>query len=153
MAQGYVLVLRPSEPGNKDSKKLYYAQSKSTGIVGLKYLAKFISARSTVSSADVKAVLDSLNWIIDAELQEGRIVQLGELGNLRISVSSEGVEDKTKFSTSMIRPPRLVFTPGSELRITKKTLEYTHVGKKDDTVSDGGNTGGGENPDENPDIL
>ena len=30
MAQGYKLVLRPSEPGVKDSKKLYYAVSKST---------------------------------------------------------------------------------------------------------------------------
>lgn len=148
MAQGYVLVLRPSEPGKKDSKKLYYAQSKSTGIVGLKYLAKLIAARSTVSSADVKAVLDSLNWIIDMEVQEGRIVQLGELGNFRITVGSEGVEDKKKFTASMIRPPRLVFTPGSELRITKKTLTYANVGKNEETVS-----GGGENPDENPDIL
>ena len=30
MAQGYKLVLRPSEPGKKDSPKLYYAVSKST---------------------------------------------------------------------------------------------------------------------------
>lgn len=54
MAQGYKLVLRPSEPGNKDSVKKYYAISKSTGLTDMKRLCTLISARSTVSSADVK---------------------------------------------------------------------------------------------------
>ncbi len=94
MAQGYKLVLRPSEPGVKGSKKLYYAVSKSTGFTDIRRLCKLVAARSTVSSADVKAVLDNLNYILDLELQDGRIVQLGEFGNFRITVGSEGVEDK-----------------------------------------------------------
>ena len=146
MAQGYVLVLRPSEPGKKDSEKKYYAQSKSTGVVDLPYMAKMIAARSTVSSADVKAVLDSLNWIMDAELQEGKIVKLGELGNFRITVGSEGVTDKKLFTPSMIRPARLVFTPGTDLRHTKKVLEFAHLKQQDVPV-----TGGAD--EENPDVL
>lgn len=146
MAQGYVLVLRPSEPGNKESEKKYYAMSKSTGVADLKYMVKFIAARSAMSSADVKAVLDSLNWIMDLELQEGKIVQLGELGNFRISVSSEGVTDKSKFTASMIRPPRLLFTPGLELRNTKKILGFTHVGAKEVEPDAGG--GSGEKPED-----
>ena len=74
MAQGYKLVLRPSEPGVKGSKKLYYAVSKSTGFTDIRRLCKLVAARSTVSSADVKAVLDNLNYILDLELQDGRIV-------------------------------------------------------------------------------
>ncbi|WP_293670911.1 HU family DNA-binding protein [uncultured Parabacteroides sp.] len=127
MAQGYVLVLRPSEPGNKDSEKKYYAMSKSTGTVDLKYLGKLISARSSISSADVKSVLDNLNFFMDLELQEGKIIQLGELGNFRISVGSEGVSDKKLFHPSMIRPPRLIFTPGSELKGTKRLLTFSPV--------------------------
>lgn len=128
MAQGYVLVLRPSEPGNKDSEKKYYAMSKSNGVVDLKYLGKLIAARSAISSADVKAVLDNLNFFMDLELQEGKIVQWGEFGNFRITVGSEGVTDKKKFTSSMIRPPRLVFTPGAELRGTKRLLTFANIG-------------------------
>ena len=99
MAQGYKLVLRPSEPGVKDSKKLYYAVSKSTGFTDIRRLCKLIAARSTVSSADVKAVLDNLNYVLDLELQDGRIVQLGEFGNFRITVGSEGVEVLCKYDS------------------------------------------------------
>ena len=124
MAQGFKLVLRPSKPGEKDSEKKFYAVSKTNGTSSMKTLCKLISARSTVSSADVKAVLDNLNFVLDMELQEGRIVRLGDFGSFRISVSSDGVTDKKDFNTSMLRPPRIIFTPGGELKDTKKTLEY-----------------------------
>ena len=70
MAQGFKLVLRPSKPGEKDSEKKFYAVSKTNGTSSMKTLCKLISARSTVSSADVKAVLDNLNFVLDMELQE-----------------------------------------------------------------------------------
>ena len=101
--------------------------AKSNGTSSLKHLCKLIAARSTVSSADVKAVLDNLNFVMDLELQEGRIVQLGEFGNFRLSVSSDGVTDQKDFDNSLLRKPKIVFTPGSELRETKKTTEFTKV--------------------------
>jgi len=127
MAQGFKLVLRPSKPGEKDSEKKFYAVSKTNGISSMKTLCKLISARSTVSSADVKAVLDNLNFVLDMELQEGRIVKFGDFGSFRISVSSDGVTDKKDFNSSMLRPPRIIFTPGGELKDTKKTLEYSRI--------------------------
>ena len=45
-------------------------------------------------STDVKAVLDSLNFVLDMELQEGHVVKLGDFGSFQISVSSDGVIDK-----------------------------------------------------------
>lgn len=138
MAQGYVLVLRPSEPGKKDSEKKYFAQSKSTGTVGLNYLSKLIAARSSVSSADVKSVIDNLNFFMDLELQQGRIVQLGEFGSFRISVGSEGVKEKKDFEVSMLRPPRLIFTPGRELRGTKKQLEFVSLAPKEKEAANAG---------------
>ncbi len=130
MAQGYVLVLRPSKPGDQGSEKKYFAQSKSTGVVNMDYLSKLIAARSSLSSADVKAVIDNLNFFMDMELQQGRIVQLGEFGNFRITVGSEGVAKKSDFHVSMLRPPHLVFTPGKSLRHTKKMLEFTSLESK-----------------------
>lgn len=140
MSQGFKLVLRPSQPGVKDSEKKYYAVSKNTGVSDLKHLCKMIAARSTVSSADVKAVLDNLNFVLDMELQAGRIVQLGEFGNFRISVSSEGVDNEKDFDNSMLRAPKIIFTPGSELRETKKTLDFTKI-VPETVKSDSGNAG------------
>ncbi|WP_459189318.1 HU family DNA-binding protein [Parabacteroides sp. APC149_11_2_Y6] len=141
MAQGYVLVLRPSDPSNKDSEKKYYAVSKSTGEVDLNYLGKLIAARSAVSSADVKSVLDNLNFFTDLELQEGKIIRWGELGSFRITVGSEGVKDKTKFNASMVWPSRLVFTPGADLKGTKRLLKFSHVGETGEKSNDGESDG------------
>ena len=132
MAQGFKLVLRPSKPGEKDSEKKFYAVSKTNGTSSMKTLCKLISARSTVSSADVKAVLDNLNFVLDMELQEGRIVRLGDFGSFRISVSSDGVTDKKDFNSSII------FTPGGELKDTKKTLEYSRISQDGTTAEAGG---------------
>ena len=135
MAQGFKLVLRPSKPGEKDSEKKFYAVSKTNGTSSMKTLCKLISARSTVSSADVKAVLDNLNFVLDMELQEGRIVKFGDFGSFRISVSSDGVKD---FNSSMLRPPRIIFTPGGVLKDTKKTLEFSRISQDGATAEAGG---------------
>ena len=129
-------MLRPSKPGEKDSEKKFYAVSKTNGTSSMKTLCKLISARSTVSSADVKAVLDNLNFVL--ELQEGRIVKFGDFGSFRISVSSDGVTDKKDFNSSMLRPPRIIFTPGGELKDTKKTLEYSRISQDGATAEAGG---------------
>ena len=131
MAQGFKLVLRPSKPGEKDSEKKFYAVSKTNGTSSMKTLCKLISARSTVSS-------DNLNFVLDMELQEGRIVKFGDFGSFRISVSSDGVTDKKDFNSSMLRPPRIIFTPGGELKDTKKTLEYSRISQDGATAEAGG---------------
>ncbi|WP_259463400.1 HU family DNA-binding protein [Parabacteroides distasonis] len=66
----------------------------SNGSFSMKTLCKLISTCSRVSLTDVKAVLDSLNFVLDMELQEGHVVKLGDFGSFQISVSSDGVIDK-----------------------------------------------------------
>ena len=81
MATTYKLVQRRNM--HKDApagSKLFYAQAKSMGTSGMERLCSMISERSTVSSADVKAVLDSLIYVMKLELSDAKIVQLGEFG-------------------------------------------------------------------------
>ncbi|MDH6304501.1 putative histone-like DNA-binding protein [Parabacteroides sp. PF5-5] len=101
-----------------------YASAKANGYCDLKKLCKLISARSAMSSADVKAILDSLNWVMDVELQSGNIVQLGEFGNFRLSLSSEGTDKEEAFTASNIRKAKIVFFPGASLRQTRDTMDY-----------------------------
>ena len=147
MAQGYKLVTRKVTDlkGGAAQEKIY-AIPDYNGHTDMDTLCVMIGARSTVSSADVKAVLDNLNFVLDMELQEGRIVRLGDFGSFRISVSSDGVTDKKDFNTSMLRPPRIIFTPGGELKDTKKTLEYARVSQDGATTEAGGSDS--DSPDE-----
>ncbi|MDD4515983.1 HU family DNA-binding protein [Massilibacteroides sp.] len=146
MGQNFKLVHLYSKPGDKNSEKKWYAASKSNGIADLDELCMLIAARSTVSSADVKAVLDNLNFVIDFQLKAGRIVQLGELGNFRMSVGSEGVTEKKDFSTSMLKTPKIVFTPGASLRETRITTKFNQIsdGQTPETGNNNGNGGDDE---------
>ena len=51
--------------------KLYYAQAVSAGEMTLDELCEDIAESSTVTSADVKAVLDRLGWILSKNLKAG----------------------------------------------------------------------------------
>ncbi|MCS2856146.1 hypothetical protein NXV76_09260 [Parabacteroides distasonis] len=71
-----------------------------TGYTELEDICKAISERSALSSADVKGVLDSLNYVLDLELRGGRIVRMGELGNFRMSFSSKAADPAAKFNAT-----------------------------------------------------
>jgi DNA-binding protein, histone-like, putative len=127
MGQKFRLVKRHSVIGNKESLKKYYAMAISNGFTDFEHLCRMITERSMASSADVKGILDNLNFVIDLELQAGRIVQLGELGNFRMTIGSEGVEEESDFNKSMLRKPRVVFTPGKALQNTRIVTKFTKV--------------------------
>ena len=56
----------------------------------LDQLTEAIEKRSTVGGADIRAVLYAMVDIAPEVLAQSNIVRLGELGNLRMSVSSKG---------------------------------------------------------------
>lgn len=124
MPVNYVLVERhnPLKPG--DPKKIY-ALAKSAGEVNLKQLSKDISARCTVNSSDTLAVLDALIQQLTKELEEGRIVRLGDFGSFQLSISSEGIASKEVFNSSLIKKSRIIFRPGKDLKDMLAVVSYT----------------------------
>jgi predicted histone-like DNA-binding protein len=124
MALKFRKVARKVIGGDEMGETRYYAMAKCTGIAGVDKICKLISARSAISSADVKAVFDSLAWVMDLELSSGNVVQLGELGNFRLSISSEGMENKKELNASKIRKARIIFSPGAVLRNTKQNVSF-----------------------------
>lgn len=134
MALTFKKVKRKILNGPEEGQEKYYAVAKASGIASLDHMCMLIGARSTVSSADVKGVLDSLNWAMDLELRAGRLVQLGELGNFRLTISSEGTATEKDLTADKIKKARIIFSPGSALRETRKTVTFTpvQVEKQDD---------------------
>ena len=126
MALKFRKVQRKVMNGEDAGKIKTYATAKSNGYCNMSKLCKLLSARCAMSSADVKAILDSLNWVMDVELQSGNIVQLGEFGNFRLSISSSGEESADEFTAANIKKAKIVFSPGKSLRFTKDTLEYEY---------------------------
>ena len=130
MAHPYRLILKKNlSPKAGEPEKLAYAIPAYNGTTDIEAICRIISSRSSLSGGDVKSVLDNLNHVLDLELRIGRIIHLGELGNLRVSLSSEGVTHKDQFSPSLMRKPKLIFKPGPFLQNTLLDLDYVREDK------------------------
>ncbi|GHT58159.1 hypothetical protein AGMMS50239_02130 [Bacteroidia bacterium] len=101
----------------------WYASPVNDGKITKTDLAKEIVSISALSRGDVSSVIENLLDILPKYLLMGKSVSLGELGTLRVSFGSEGVENEKDFNAGKISGVRIVFTPGVEL---KKQLGDIH---------------------------
>lgn len=51
-------------------------------------------------------------------------VKLGELGTLRVSFSSEGVEEESEFNVGLINGLKIIFTPSIELKSQLHNMKF-----------------------------
>lgn len=108
----------------KGKQTLFIAQPVSNGETTIEHLQKLISKISAVSEGDVRSVLMTLTQLVATELAAGRRVSLGELGRLRISLSSRAVERGEDFTVQDIRRAKVTFRPGVLIRSELQTLSY-----------------------------
>lgn len=142
MAQKFKLIERRNLGKDvAENPKKFYAQAVNNGYVLFTELCSDIAETCTLTSADVKAVLDRMNYMLDKHLKAGRIVQFGEIGNFRLALGSTGSLTEKDFSTSQIKQPKIVFTPGSKLR---ETRQLTAFEKEAEKGSDKGSGDAGE---------
>ncbi|MDD1538138.1 HU family DNA-binding protein [Riemerella anatipestifer] len=113
---------QPGVAGGGDKK--FYASPVYQGEKTLEGLTKDIEKISTVSGADIRAVLYALVDVMQTSLSEGRIVRLGELGSMRVSLSSEGKAKEEEVTSAAIRNTKVLFTQGSDLKKMLQTLKF-----------------------------
>ncbi len=102
----YTLVQRKDmSKGALEGVKLYYAQAVSTRRVEFDDLCDEIADTCTLTSADIKAVLDRVIWGMVTHLKNSEIVQFGDLSNFRIAVGSAGSATPEEFTATMLRKP------------------------------------------------
>ncbi len=119
-------VLSKGEPGVVGGGvKKFYAQAEYKGHTDIDELTGFIEKTSTVSGADIRAVLYAMMDAMPTYLADGKILQLGDVGNFRVSISSEGNADETKVTADSIKKARIVFTPGKKLKDMLATVKFT----------------------------
>ena len=97
----------------------YYPQMAPTTPMTLAQIVKRVKKRSTVSSADVKAVLDALQYEVIEALEAGNTVRLGDLGAFRLTMKSQGVEtaaEAKKKGAQLIKQVNVQFTKSTVMR-------------------------------------
>jgi len=123
-------VVQRGEPGVVGGGvKKYYAGSQSSGELTLPGMSKRIEQMCTVNGADIRAVVYAMVEVMILELADGKIVRLGELGSLRVNISSEGKATEVEVKANAIRSARVVFTPGKDLKTMLQTLTYEKIAK------------------------
>lgn len=128
MAVKYKVIERGQPGVEGGGVKKHYASSVTNGELTLEKLTKRIEQNSTVGGADIRAVLYSLVEVMQHGLEEGSIVRLGDLGSLRISISSNGEATAEEVTSHSIKNARCIFNPSKALKNMLKTLEYEKVG-------------------------
>ncbi len=117
--------IQRSQPGVAGGgEKKYYASAKMTGEYNLEQLTEAIEKSSTVGGADIRAVLYALVDIAPEVLAQSNILRQGDLGSLRISVSSNGVNTEEELTAAAIKSARVIFTPGTLIKKALKTLTF-----------------------------
>jgi len=114
-------------PRDRDAPEKFYAHIVSDGKTTLADLAKHASAMSTVSKADILAVLESTFSKIAEDVADGKTVYVGEYFTLQASGSSEGQEKEEDVTASTIKSVRTVFRPG---KMIKDALKLSIFKKK-----------------------
>jgi predicted histone-like DNA-binding protein len=122
----YRLVKR-GKPSNPKAPKKWYASPVNAGKLTIKDFAKEIAGRSSLTRGDIENVLNNFLEELPVFLKIGLSIKLGEFGTMRLSITSEGSETETEFSTAKIKKTKIIFTPSTELKRTLKETSFEEV--------------------------
>ena len=127
--------LVPKKNPQKREEVKFYANPVNLGHKSLDDIARDIAGRSSLTRGDVSNVLYNFIDCLPHYLRDGFSIQLGEFGTMRLTLSSEGAATEKAFKTETIKP-RVVFTPGRELKSELSINSYESVRKTEEAEKD-----------------
>lgn len=111
----------------KDHTPHYYARAQYDGVTKLEDVAQLVEQISAISTGDVLSVLNTLGKIVATELANGRIVDLGDLGRIRLSLRAKGVSTPEEVKRETIQSTRAIFVPGQAIRQRQQNLSFAYT--------------------------
>ena len=131
MAVNYSLVKYASKFGKDAGKGKFYARAQVNEKTSLKKFSKMIAMQTTVTYADVTAVLVSAVENLILELQRGNQVEFGDLGKFRLQIVSDGADSAADFkSDTHIKGVNVQYAPGPELYSVFQDIEFVQVASR-----------------------
>ncbi len=107
-----------------ESQMLYYANAKSIGKADREVISKIIADISTMSVVDTDASISAFLKVVPEQLANGMIVELGDFGSFRLSLSSEASETPEDVTAEKITGARVIFTPGRRFKEVLNNIRY-----------------------------
>lgn len=125
-------IIGRKKPGTADGPILYYPVIADVHPVSIDQVAELIESESTVSLADIRAVLTSLEKVVIRTLKDGRSVRLGDIGSFRPTIScAKAKQNAREVTDADIERLRVRFTPGSKMSrsLLRPMLQFELQGK------------------------
>ena len=126
----YKLALKDSRPNDKSAPAKWYAIPSIVNRLDARAVSKAVTRNTTMSPIELETAFNLVCEGIIDRLQQGNSVQLGDLGILRLSFSSTGVENIEEFNAAtMIKNLKVIFTPSKTLlEAVKSGVSFENVG-------------------------
>jgi len=126
----YSIYLQPN-PVDETAAPKAYAKAQMRELMSFtKFVNHIASHNGVFSRGTVKGVLsDAVSCLVE-QLLEGKKIQLGELGNFWISLTSTGAETMESFSVNNIKEVNILFTPGEDFENLRGRAEFNLVASR-----------------------
>lgn len=120
-----------SNPMDETAAPKAYAKAQMRENMSFSDFVNHIAGHNGVfSRGTVKGVLSDAVFCLVEQLLEGKKVQLGELGNFWVSLTSTGADTLENFSASNIKEVNIVFTPGEDFENLRSRATFNLVASR-----------------------
>lgn len=120
-----------SNPMDETAAPKAYAKAQMRENMSFSDFVSHIAGHNGVfSRGTVKGVLSDAVYCIVEQLLEGKKVQLGELGNFWVSLTSTGADSLENFSASNIKEVNIIFTPGADFENLRSRATFNLVASR-----------------------
>ncbi|MCD8310064.1 MAG: hypothetical protein LUB83_02440 [Prevotellaceae bacterium] len=136
MAVKYKLI-KKRNPQQADSSWKWYATPLTGSAQSVRTMSKQATANTTLSPMELETAINLFGEYAVQQLQAGNSIRVGDLGTLRITFKSDGVENIDDFkANAMIKNVRVIFTPSQAFRENVlQSLNFTNGGVLDEGIN------------------
>jgi predicted histone-like DNA-binding protein len=117
-------IVERGNPSNREAPKKFYPSIQSSGRVTAREMAEMAAQRSTLSTMDMMAAIESFLAIIPEQLAKGNIVELGEFGSFWLRTTSDGAATADEVRATQITSIMPRFNPGKMFKHMLDGIEY-----------------------------
>lgn len=115
-----------------EQKEQYIMQAVNTGTINIKRISEEISTESSLSIPDVVGVITALGIKMQQHLEDGKIVDLGDVGKFKIGFQSKAAATATELTPKRnIKKYHLNYQPSLEMKHRlKKAIKVYKEGSR-----------------------
>ena len=126
----YSVYMQPNPMDETAAPKAYAKAQMRENMSFSDFVSHIAGHNGVFSRGTVKGVLSDAVYCLVEQLLEGKKVQLGELGNFWVSLTSIGADSMVNFSASNIKEVNIVFTPGEDFENLRGRATFNLVASR-----------------------